>query len=202
MPIRDRWFAAIWERHARSEGEPLKRLRREAIGQLYGRVLEIGVGVGSNWPYLPAGIDYTGIEPNPAMFDRARKQAEAQGRALDLQLVDVQQMPFGDESFDLVFTTLTFCSVTNPGAGLAEVRRVLKPGGEFRFLEHVRAKSAALARVQWLLRPLTRGFAGGCNWDCDTLAAIKAAGFAVENVREAKIQSLPAILGSATKPAR
>lgn len=200
MGMRDRWFAAAWDRHARNESGAIKQLRREAVGELHGRVLEIGVGIGSNWPYLGASIDYTGIESNAAMLGRARKHAQGQGRALDLQQADVQQMPFADESFDIVFATLTFCSVANPAAGLAEIRRVLKPGGEFRFLEHVRSESPAIARMQSLLRPLTRTFAGGCNWDRDTLAAIRAAGFDIEHVRSGKVQALPAIIGSATKP--
>lgn len=197
----DRWFAALWDRQSRREGKAVRALRKEAIGTLHGRVLEIGVGVGSNWPFLPADVEYTGIEPNEAMLKRAQRHAREQGRQLDLQLVDVQAMPFPDATFDMVFTTLTFCSVADPGAGLAEVRRVLKPGGEFRFLEHVRSESALFARVQSLLRPFTRRFGGGCNWDRNTLASINAAGFETGAARQTKIHGLPAIVGSATRPA-
>lgn len=195
----DRWFAALWDHQSTREGRAMRALRKEAIGTLHGRVLEIGVGVGSNWPFVPADVEYTGIEPNEAMLKRARKHASDQGRSLDLELVDVQEMPFPDGSFDIVYTTITFCSVADPVAGLAEVRRVLRPGGEFRFLEHVRAESPVLAKAQSLLGPLTRRLGGGCSWDRDTLAAIEAAGFELQNVRHTKLHGLPAIIGSATK---
>lgn len=196
----DRWFAALWDRQSRRESKAVRDLRKEAIGTLRGRVLEIGVGVGSNWQFLPAEVEYTGIEPNEAMLKRAQKHAREQNRSLDLQMVDVEEMPFPDATFDMVFTTLTFCSVADPAAGLAEVRRVLKPGGEFRFLEHVRSDSALFARIQTLVRPLTHRFGGGCNWDRNTLASINAAGFETGGARHTKIHGLPAIIGSATKP--
>ena len=197
---RDAWFAAIWDWQAGHEGGSLKRLRREAIGVLHGRVLEVGVGIGSNWPYIRSDIEYVGIEPNEAMLERALKHARQQGRAVDLRPVDVQAMPFPDASFDVVITTLTFCSVPDAGAGLREIRRVLKPGGEFRFLEHVRARRRTWARLQSLLKPMTRRCAGGCEWDRDTLDAIRAAGFEVEKVRHGRLGFLPIVFGSATTP--
>lgn len=198
---RDGWFAAMWDWQAHREGKSLKRLRREVVGDAHGRVLEVGVGVGSNWPYLAGGVEYVGIEPNEAMLERALKHARAEGRSLDLQPVDVQAMPFPDGSFDAVIATLTFCSVADASAGLREIRRVLKPGGEFRFLEHVRAERSGWARLQSLVKPLTRLGGGGCEWDRDTFGAIRDAGFAISNVRHGRLAFMPIVVGSATKPA-
>lgn len=197
---RDGWFAAIWDWQAHHEGKALKRLRREAVGDLHGRVLEVGVGVGSNWPYLSSDIEYVGIEPNEAMLERALKHAREEGRSIDLRPVDVQAMPFPDACFDAVVATLTFCSVPDAGAGLREIRRILKPGGEFRFLEHVEARRSAWARLQSLVKPLTQRYGGGCEWDRDTLGAIRAAGFEVSNMRRDRLAFLPIVLGSATRP--
>jgi demethylmenaquinone methyltransferase/2-methoxy-6-polyprenyl-1,4-benzoquinol methylase len=95
----------VWDWQAHHEGKSLKRLRRRAVSGLHGRVLEVGVGVGSNWPYLPADIEYVGIEPNEAMLERALKRAREGGWPMDLRAIDVQAMPFPDSSFDAVVAT-------------------------------------------------------------------------------------------------
>jgi len=199
--VRDGWFAAIWDWQAHHEGRALKRLRREAVRDVHGRVLEVGVGVGSNWPYLPADIDYVGIEPNEAMLERALKHAREEDRSMDLRPIDVQSMPFPDDSFDAVVATLTFCSVADASAGLREIRRVLKPGGEFRFLEHVRARRSAWARLQSMVKPLTRRLGGGCEWDRDTIRAIRGAGFDIGAIHYGRLAFLPIVVGTATAPA-
>lgn len=193
-------FAAFWELMTRFEGKTEKDLRRQVVQGARGKVLEVGVGVGTNWAYLPDGTEYTGIEPDPHMLRRARERAGRQARSLDLQPMSVEDMPFPDDSFDTVLATLIFCSVENPSVGLREIRRVLKPGGQFRFAEHVRAHKPLLAGVQSALKPLTRRFGGGCEWDRDTEAAIRAAGFEVETLRRARLAFMPIIVGSARKP--
>ena len=193
-------FAALWDFLTRHEAPALRALRKETIGGATGRTLEVGVGVGANWNYLPAGIDYTGIEPDPFMLERARRHAIAQGRtALALEQVDVQHMPFPDETFDTVVTTLTFCSVPDALAGLREVRRVLRPGGEFRFAEHVRARNSLAAALQRAITPLTRRCAGGCHQDRDTLATIQRAGLVVASVRRERHGPTPMIVGVARR---
>ncbi|MBE7520626.1 MAG: class I SAM-dependent methyltransferase [Thermoflexaceae bacterium] len=197
---RDGWFAAIWDWQAHHEGKALRRLRRGAIGDVHGRVLEVGVGVGSNWPYFAGDVEYVGIEPNEAMLERALNHAREEGRSMDLRPLDVQAMPFPDASFDAVVATLTFCSVVDASAGLREIRRVLKPGGEFRFLEHVRARRTVWARLQSLVKPLTRRLGGGCEWDRDTVRAIRDAGFEMSIVRHDRLAFIPIVIGSAMKP--
>ncbi|HJP41733.1 MAG TPA: class I SAM-dependent methyltransferase, partial [Dehalococcoidia bacterium] len=102
--------------------------------------MEVGFGVGSNWEYLPADVDYTGIEPDEYMLERAIQNAHAEGLELELEAHDVQSLPYEDDSFDTVITTLIFCSVPDAHTGLAEINRVLKPVGELRFAEHVRSQ--------------------------------------------------------------
>lgn len=196
-----RFFAAVWARQTKAESPALRALRREIAGAVHGRVLEVGVGVGTNFQYLPDGIEYIGIDPDPHMIRRAREAARSGSAALDVEQLDVQRLPFADNSFDSAFTTLTFCSVPDAAAGLREVRRVLKPGGSFRFAEHVRSQNRAYAAFQTVLLPLTRGVGGGCEHTRDTLGALREAGFSIEH-RKARMMGLPLIIGTATKGKR
>lgn len=194
-----RFFAAVWDRQSRGESKKVKQLRQRVVGGARGAVLEIGVGVGSNWEYLPEGIDYTGIEPDEFMLRRARGHAASAGRELALEPYDVQSLPFEDGRFDTVITTLTFCSVADPARGLREVHRVLKPGGQFRFGEHVRSENRAYALVQRTISPLMRRVAGGCEHDRDTIAAVRAAGFTVADLQSERVAGIPMVTGVATR---
>jgi len=194
-----RKFAAVWDVAARHEGRGELALREEVTHAAEGRTLEIGFGVGSNWPFLPAKVEYVGIEPDPHMRKRAVAYVPA-GRELTLSDGNAEALDFPDESFDTVIGTLVFCTIGDPARALAEVRRVLKPGGEFRFLEHVRAKNRIGAAAQDAIRPLWSRLGGGCNPNRDTLALIRVAGFETTAVRNVKVGPLPAIVGAATKP--
>jgi ubiquinone/menaquinone biosynthesis C-methylase UbiE len=194
-----RKFAAVWDFAARHEGRSELALREEVMSAARGHTLEIGFGVGSNWPYLPADVEYVGIEPDPHMRKRAAAHVP-QGRHLTLANGNAEALDFPDAAFDTVIGTLVFCTIPDAGAALAEVRRVLKPGGEFRFLEHVRAKNRVGAAVQDAIRPLWSRLGGGCNPNRNTLALISAAGFEMAGIRNVKVGPLPAIVGGATKP--
>ena len=196
-----RRFAAAWERYCRSEGPKQLELRREVTSGAKGRTLEIGFGMGSNWPYLPAEVEYTGIEPDPHMRERAEAYVPP-GRALTLTNGDAHVLEFPDGSFDTVIGTLVFCTIPDARRALAEVRRVLKPGGEFRFLEHVRAKNRVGSLLQDAINPLWSRLGGGCHPNRDTLAAMRAAGFEVTSVRGVKVGPMPAIVGCATPKPR
>ncbi len=161
--------------------------------------MEVGFGVGSNWEYLPADVDYTGIEPDEYMLERAIQNAHAEGLELELEAHDVQSLPYEDDSFDTVITTLTFCSVPDAHTGLAEINRVLKPGGELRFAEHVRSQSRLGVGLQRLLKPITRRAAGGCEWDRDTVSTIRSAGFVKVSFKRSQISILPVAYGSCSK---
>lgn len=193
-----RKFAAFWEFAARHEGRKELALRKEVTAAARGRTLEIGFGVGSNWPYLPAEVEYVGIEPDPYMRRRATGHLPA-GRQLTLDDGTAEALDFPDESFDTVIGTLVFCTVCDPPRALAEVRRVLKPGGEFRFLEHVRARNRVGAALQDAIRPLWTRLGAGCNPNRDTLSLIHAAGLETPVLRNVKVGPLPAIVGAATR---
>ncbi len=197
--LQDRIFAATWKPMARHEGPALKRLRREALRGASGKVLEIGVGSGSNWPFLPGGIEYTGVEPNPFLLDAARARALADGRAFALTAADVENLPFVDATFDTVISTLTFCSVSHAAKGLSEIYRVLKPGGQFLFVEHVRAHNEVAAGAQTLIKPITKALGGGCEWDRNTLRRIQNAGFASVESHRSRMAMLPIESGRAIK---
>jgi ubiquinone/menaquinone biosynthesis C-methylase UbiE len=122
--------------------------REWVCSQAHGEVLEIAVGTGRNLPYYPAGVRLTGIELSPAMLDVAKARANQLGRDVDLRLGDAQALPFPDESFDTVVCTLSLCSIPNVRKAVHEVRRVLRSGGHFLFLEHVRSPVLAVRAMQ------------------------------------------------------
>lgn len=116
-----------------------------------GRVLELGAGTGKNIPYYPREAEIVATDISPRMLERARRRARRLGRDVDLRIVDAQQLPFPDESFDTIVTTFVFCSIPDPARALAEARRVLRPGGRLPLLEHVISQQPVL---RWLMRKL------------------------------------------------
>jgi ubiquinone/menaquinone biosynthesis C-methylase UbiE len=141
-----------------------------------GRVLDLGCGTGRNLPLLEGGRS-VGLDPSFASLRRARRRSPGtvlvQGSA--------EALPFRDGVFDTVVSGLVLCSVPDPARGLAEVRRVLRPEGTLRALEHVRSTVPWRARVQDALQPAWTWFAGGCHPNRDTERAIEAAGFAIDS---------------------
>lgn len=193
-------FAAFWDRATRNEVAIGRQLRREAAGKLSGRVLELGAGVGANWPYLPAGIDYVGIEPDPYMLVRARRHADSRGEHLPLEQARAELLPFEDERFDTVLVTWTLCSVDDPRRALSEASRVLKPGGTLVFAEHVRPNSRLVGMLFDLVTPLWRRVGGGCHPNRVTGAAIASSGLEIQELTRHRMHGLPTIAGTARKP--
>lgn len=135
-----------------------------------GRVLDIGSGTGAQFPAFAAqeSIDeVAAIEPDPAMRERARDRAEALDLRVDVVDADAESLPYDDDSFDAVVASLVFCTIPDPAAAFDEVARVLAPGGEFRFLEHVRA-TGSVGVVHDLLAPCWHPVAGGCHLNRQT----------------------------------
>jgi SAM-dependent methyltransferase len=171
--------------------DSVMRPRKERVfAGLTGTVVELGPGVGANLPYLPPGGTLVGIEPNRYMHDRLRASAAERGIALDLRERMAETTGLPDQSTDAVISSLVLCSVHDVDAVLAEVRRILRPGGTFRFVEHVVAPEGTPTRASQriLRRPWAWTFEG-CSCERDLEHAVRAAGFAGVEVEQYRIHT-------------
>ena len=167
---------------------PLLPFRERVIGGARGRVLEIGIGSGVNLPlYGPAVDTVIGLEPSPELLRMARDRAATARVRVELLEASAEAIPLDTASVDTVVMTWTLCTIPDPHRALAELRRVLKPGGALLFVEHGRAPELAVARWQDRLDPLWRRIAGGChlNREIDTLIA--GSGFRVDALVNARL---------------
>jgi ubiquinone/menaquinone biosynthesis C-methylase UbiE len=168
----------------RAEGTEEDDIRRELVAGLSGRVIEIGSGTGPNFRLYPDAVsELVAVEPEDYLRARAE---EAAGRAAPpVRMVDAlaDELPFEDRSFDAAVAAQVLCSVPSQATALAELRRVLRPGGELRFYEHVIARQPRYARFQRVAGRVTPHVAGGCHPDRDTGRAIEQAGFTIERCR-------------------
>jgi len=192
-----RWFAALWERAVRREGPRNIRNRTQVVSGVHGRTLELGAGLGTNWRYLPEGVDYAGIEPDLAMLRRASVHAAKENRPIALEAAGAEALPFASEEFDSAFGTLVLCSVRDMDLALRELFRVLKPGAEYRFWEHVRPRSNLWGRLFHLATPAWSRIGAGCHLDRETVDSLKSAGFEIEELHAHGMWAL----GVARKPA-
>lgn len=165
-----------------SNGERMHRMfgatKAHLLAPLSGSVLELGPGAGANFRYFQAGVQWAGVEPNEHNLPPLRAEAARFGVAADVRLGYAEALPYPDDSLDNVVTTLVLCSVDDVRRTLEEVRRVLKPGGSYVFLEHVAAPQGSLSRMaQDLLTPLWGLLADGCHPNRELAEAIAAAGF-------------------------
>jgi len=186
-------FARLWSLMSRHEPAEIRQHRDELLAGLSGRVIEVGAGAGSNFAhYPPAVAEVVAVEPEPYLRERAR--AAAAGAAVRIEVCDgvADRLPVEDCSCDAAVACLVLCTVPDQARALAELRRVLRPGGELRFYEHVLSDQRAVAlsqravdRVFW-----PRAF-GGCHTARDTPAAIAAAGFEIEHERRIWVNPVP-----------
>lgn len=202
--LRSPFFAWTWTRTA-CRVVPAKR-RRELLAGLTGHGLEIGIGTGASLDYYPSTIDsLDAVEPEPTL--RALAGHAARGVPFPVTVTGGTAEATGrrDDSFDFAVCSLVLCSVADPDAALAEIRRVLRPGGELRFYEHVAADHAVTSAVQ---RGLDRSgvwpaVSGGCHLARNTAATIAAAGFAVTALKRftsgPQSVGIPFVLGRATR---
>ncbi len=197
-------FAALYDTlTGRAEKKFLGAHRAYLAGGATGQVLDVGCGTGINLSYYPSEAAVVGIEPDPYMLKRAVARAEWLGRPVKLLEEDAEPLPFPDASFDVAVATLVFCTLPDPGKALRELRRVLRPGGQLRFLEHVRAARPGWARFQDAIVPLWRRIGAGCHPNRDTAKAIGEAGFQVQAVDRYTFGPYPVrpfVRGVATRP--
>ena len=199
-------FARLWAFMSRHETPEIRRHREELVAGLSGRVIEVGAGAGSNFEHYPASVEeVVAVEPEPYLRERA---ADAAARTdVPVRVVGgvAEQLPVESGEFDAAVTSLVLCSVADQAAALAEIYRVLRPGGAFRFYEHVLSRRAAVAFSQRAVDRLfwPRAF-GGCHTARDTQAAVEAAGFAIEAQRRMWINPVPVVathaIGRARRP--
>ncbi|CAN5627288.1 class I SAM-dependent methyltransferase [soil metagenome] len=206
-------LAPIYDRMvAPAEDACFRDWRHELLSGLRGDVLEIGAGTGANIEHYPATVDRVVFtEPDPGMRRRLDDKLAAAGDAFGPGASEVftdsaDHLSFADASFDAVVGTLVLCTVADPAAALAEVRRVLRPGGRLVFLEHVAAEDRP-DRLRWQRRldPIWKRVVGGCRLTRRTAAEIEAAGFSIgaitrESARKATPVIRPTIRGWATSP--
>jgi ubiquinone/menaquinone biosynthesis C-methylase UbiE len=173
------------------------RLRQELLAPLAGEVLEVGFGTGLNLPHYPAAVSrLVGVEPNPGMFLLVDIPLGSAGRPFRLETTRAEALPFADASFDAAVSTFTLCSIAAVERALSELKRVLRPGGLFAFLEHGLAEEPRVARWQRRLTPIQRRLGDGCHLDRPIEALIAAAGFAVEQCRRSYLAGAPKVTGA------
>jgi ubiquinone/menaquinone biosynthesis C-methylase UbiE len=158
--------------------------RDELLASLSGRVVEIGAGSGLCFAHYPDTVSQVvAVEPEPSLRRAAQSTAQSLETAIDVVDGYAERLPVDDASFDVAVASLVLCSVRDPTAALSEVRRVLRPGGELRFYEHVRSEDPGQARLQDRVDWIWRHALGGCHANRDTVGAIEAAGFSVSSCR-------------------
>jgi ubiquinone/menaquinone biosynthesis C-methylase UbiE len=194
-PRTSRFSAAIYDRVlALGERAGMRERRRRLVGSLTGDVLEIGAGTGLNLPHYPADARLVLTEPEPEMAARIRKRAASDGREVEVVEAPAEALPFPDSSFDAVVVTFVLCTVPAPEAALAEIKRVLRPGGALHFAEHVRADSRPLAAAQDRLRRPWAAVAEGCQCNRRTLKMLAEAEFALRELRRETWRRMPPLV--------
>jgi SAM-dependent methyltransferase len=164
--------------------------KAKAFADLPSTVVELGPGVGANVRYLPADARLIAIEPNPYMHSRLRRAARAAGVDLEIRSVVGERIDLPDASTEAVISSLVLCSVRDPEIVLAEIRRILRPGGRFSFAEHVAANRGTPTR--WTQRILRRPWAWifeGCSCERDLASVIQSAGFSSVDLSHYRIRS-------------
>lgn len=192
MGILDRLMAATYDRVlAPSERAGLRDHRVAVLAGLSGEVLEIGGGTGLNLAHYPDAVTRLVVaEPTPEM--RAKLEAKLPWPGQEVEVVDAHGEALGlpDASFDHVVSTLVLCTVADPLRTLAEARRVLRPGGTLRVIEHVASSDPAVARWQLRLQKPWGALAGGCQLHRDTRATLVEAGFDLTDVKDSRMPGI------------
>jgi len=207
VSLRKWFFAATYDRQmAKVENAGLRTIREAVVSAAAGQVLEIGAGTGGNLSFYGAAVEsLTLTEPDAAMLRRLEQHARVAAPMAKVLRAPAEDLPFEDDSFDVAVSTLVLCGVSDQPRALRELRRVLRPGGQLFFLEHVRSTDPKLARRQDRMNGVNR-FVVGCECNRPTLETIAAAGFDIIEVEHHTMPKVPSfvpplIAGHATAPA-
>ena len=206
MSIRGKFLAMTYDRNmARVEKAGLRALRQSLLAATAGHVLEIGAGTGTNLAiYGPEVESLTITEPETAMVRRLERRAREQAPQAKILRAPAEDLPFEDRTFDTVVSTLVLCGVSDQPRALRQLRRVLRPGGQLLFIEHIRSDDRQLARHQdrmnWMCQLVVC-----CDCNRPTLTSIEEAGFTVTDVEHLTFHNAPSfakplIVGRATAP--
>jgi SAM-dependent methyltransferase len=204
-------FARVFDRVSRmAEKKGQADHRRELLAGLEGRVLELGAGNGLNFAHYPTTVtEIVAVEPEPYLRERAEKAAGV--TAVPVRVVDglAGGLPYEPASFDAAVVSLVLCSVPDPEEALDELFRIVRPGGELRFYEHVRSERPAWARLQRAVDVVWPRVNGGCHTHRDTAGAIEQAGWQIGSCRRLAFRPCaiaapvtPHLLGVARRPDR
>jgi ubiquinone/menaquinone biosynthesis C-methylase UbiE len=192
-----RAFSAFYDTLLKGTEEAgLRDRRREVLAAARGRTIDIGAGTGANLGLFPEGAEVVMAEPDPHMTKRLRQKLVESGSEVELIEAGAESLPLEDDSFDTAVFTLVLCTVPDPRAALAEAARILKPGGQMLFLEHVRAEQPGTARWQDRLETPWRFFADGCHCNRDTVANIESSPLTLDELQRGELPKSPPI----TKP--
>jgi ubiquinone/menaquinone biosynthesis C-methylase UbiE len=194
-----RWHAALYGLLDRKNEEWMQGHLSYIVGGAEGRVLEIGAGTGHSFPYYEKASEVVATEPDPFMLAQARKRLEELGLThVELYQHVAEDLPFEDGSFDHVVSVLVLCTVRDARSALSQVRRVLKPGGTLRFIEHVRYDGGLRGLVQDAIAPVWRLLGSGCHVNRRTAETIVEAGFRLVDLqRHVMGLGIPLLVGVA-----
>lgn len=170
----------FWDRRLFGDSRPW------VCGRAVGDVLEVAVGTGRNLPFYPEGVRLTGVDWSPAMLGIARERAATLGRDADLRAGDAQALDFPDESFDTVLCALGLCAIPDDRRAVAEMVRVLRPGGRLLLVDHVAATARALRAVQWMYERVTIPLAGE-HFRRRPLVHVRESGLLLEETQRFKL---------------
>jgi len=185
-------LAPVYDHLAKgSEKAGLREMRHGLIAEATGRVLEIGAGTGVNLPHYDGAVESLVLtEPESPMIRRLQRAVSEHVPAAQILRAPAEDLPFEDDSFDTVVSTLVLCGVDDQPRALREARRVLRPGGQLLFLEHVRSDDPSVARLQDRMNWLNHSIFG-CDCNRPTLATIKAEGFTIPQLEHAALPKAP-----------
>jgi ubiquinone/menaquinone biosynthesis C-methylase UbiE len=197
-------MSKVWERAFSAIYDPLlwvaeragmAERRAELLSQARGQVLELGAGTGLNLPHYPDRLDELVLtEPSRPMVARLEQRVKKSGTSSSVMAAEAEQLPFEDDRFDTVVSTLVLCTVDEPRQAIDEIARVLRPGGKLLFLEHVRSDSRRLARWQDRLHRPWHAFAAGCNANRATVDLLRESPLRVDAVERDRWSWMPVLV--------